>query len=485
MPSYPAIVTPSTPGVKTSGLVHGPHSPLIDTKRTCLRIAASDATVLLMGETGTGKEVFARFVHSGSPRAARPFVPVNCGAIPETLLESELFGYVKGAFTGAVAARLGRVGLAEGGTLFLDEIGELPLSLQVKLLRLLQERTYEPIGSSDSVAANFRLVAATNRDLAEEVRLGRFRSDLYYRLNVCPIRLPALRERRGDILALFHSFWARRGETRPVEPAVLQCLEAYAWPGNVRELENLVERVSVCTEGDVIRVADLPLTLRAPHLDALEGDEEGGAWMGAPPLQLASSGAQERASLPMVAAVPSPAGGGGASSGSGSGSLSGLPLGVGAGRRPDGGFAESSRAPEVDLGSANRSGAAATAERAPAPMGPDDSTSSAPSLGDMARILRTRGLAAAGVDPDAGPATGDATGARELDNTPTPILQFPIDLPTMLRELENRYINAALARTGSNKKEAAKLLGMGRTTLVEKLRRRSTDQRVPVVAEES
>jgi len=207
--------------------------------------------------------------------------------------------------------------------------------------------------------------------------------------------------------------------------------------------------------------------------------------MGAPPLQLASSGAQERASLPMVAAVPSPAGGGGASSGSGSGSLSGLPLGVGAGRRPDGGFAESSRAPEVDLGSANRSGAAATAERAPAPMGPDDSTSSAPSLGDMARILRTRGLAAAGVDPDAGPATGDATGARELDNTPTPILQFPIDLPTMLRELENRYINAALARTGSNKKEAAKLLGMGRTTLVEKLRRRSTDQRVPVVAEES
>jgi sigma-54 specific flagellar transcriptional regulator A len=476
MPSFPAMVTSSTSGVKTSGLVHGPHSPLIDTKRTCLRIAASDATVLLMGETGTGKEVFARFVHGGSPRAARPFVPVNCGAIPETLLESELFGYVKGAFTGAVAARRGRVGLAEGGTLFLDEIGELPLSLQVKLLRLLQERTYEPIGSSDSVAANFRLVAATNRDLAEEVRLGRFRSDLYYRLNVCPIRLPALRERRGDILALFHSFWARRGETRPVEPAVLQCLEAYAWPGNVRELENLVERVSVCTEGDVIRVADLPLAFWAPRLDALQGDDEGGASMGAPPLQLASSGRQERASLPMVAPAASPAGVVGGAD---------LPLGVGAGRRPDGAVAESSRATEVDVGFTSRTAGPTPVELAPAATGPGDSTSSAPSLGEMARALRARSLAAVGVDADAGPATGDATGSRELGSTPTPILQFPIDLPTMLRELENRYINAALARTGSNKKEAAKLLGMGRTTLVEKLRRRSTDQRVPVVAEES
>src|SRR5450432_576071 len=268
--ALPAVVTGTgTPGA-AFGLVHGPQSPLIDTKRTCARVAASDATVLLTGETGTGKEIFARFIHNQSPRAARSFVPVNCGAIPETLLESELFGYVKGAFTGAASSRKGRVAMAEGGTLFLDEIGELPLSLQVKLLRLLQERSYEPIGSSESVSANFRLITATNRDLADEVRAGRFRSDLYYRLHVCPVRLPALRERRGDIAPLFRFFWARRGETRPVEAAVMDCLSAYAWMGNVRELENLVERVSVCAEGDVIRLSDLPPGIRPVHLDGPE-----------------------------------------------------------------------------------------------------------------------------------------------------------------------------------------------------------------------
>ncbi len=458
MAQSPATVTSPTSGPKGSGLVHGPQSPLIDTKRTCLRIAASEATVLLMGETGTGKEVFARFIHAGSPRAARPFVPVNCGAIPETLLESELFGYVKGAFTGAVAARRGRVALAEGGTLFLDEIGELPLSLQVKLLRLLQERTYEPIGSSDSVPANFRLVAATNRDLADEVRLGRFRSDLYYRLNVCPIRLPALRERRTDIQPLFMSFWTRRGETRPVEAAVMQCLEGYAWPGNVRELENLVERVSVCAEGDVIRVADLPMTLRAPHLGTLHG--AGG-------IEAESDGAGTGGDL--------------------TGTLT-LQL---AGRHPA--APQAPNAGAYAQGSAERERALErTSEFLPPVPGPPASsvpmppsaTFSLPSLAEMASAMRAEGLAAASTMTSAMPAaTADGAGAldgaptEEHGNTPTPTLQFPIDLPTMLRELENRYINAALAKTGSNKKEAAKLLGMGRTTLVEKLRRRSTDQR--------
>ena len=458
MAQSPATVTSPTSGPKGSGLVHGPQSPLIDTKRTCLRIAASEATVLLMGETGTGKEVFARFIHAGSPRAARPFVPVNFGAIPETLLESELFGYVKGAFTGAVAARRGRVALAEGGTLFLDEIGELPLSLQVKLLRLLQERTYEPIGSSDSVPANFRLVAATNRDLADEVRLGRFRSDLYYRLNVCPIRLPALRERRTDIQPLFMSFWTRRGETRPVEAAVMQCLEGYAWPGNVRELENLVERVSVCAEGDVIRVADLPMTLRAPHLGTLHG--AGG-------IEAESDGAGTGGDL--------------------TGTLT-LQL---AGRHPA--APQAPNASAYAQGSAERERALErTSEFLPPVPGPPASsvpmppsaTFSLPSLAEMASAMRAEGLAAASTMTSAMPAaTADGAGAldgaptEEHGNTPTPTLQFPIDLPTMLRELENRYINAALAKTGSNKKEAAKLLGMGRTTLVEKLRRRSTDQR--------
>jgi sigma-54 specific flagellar transcriptional regulator A len=402
----------------SSGLVHAPNSTLVETKRTCGRIAASDATVLLTGETGTGKEVFARFVHGSSPRHGKAFVPVNCGAIPETLLESELFGFVKGAFTGAVAARRGRVSMAEGGTLFLDEIGELPLSLQVKLLRLLQERTFEPIGSSESLNANFRLIAATNRDLGEEVKAGRFRSDLYYRLHVCPIRLPALRERRGDIAHLFAHFWARRGETRAIEPAVMQCLENYAWPGNVRELENLVERVSVCAEGDIIRLADLPMGVRAPHLESVAEidilrDRFDGPASAAPASSLP-------AAVPMsIAAAPTPT----------------LPTSDIAPR--------SLESIAAELRSAGRM----------------------PPIGDVA----------IGVDADDDGSDDTRPLVIATGETPTPTLAFPIDLPTMLRDLENAYINAALAQTGSNKKEAARLLGMGRTTLVEKLRRRNTD----------
>jgi sigma-54 specific flagellar transcriptional regulator A len=399
-----------------SGLVHGPQSPLIETKRTCARIAASDATVLLTGETGTGKEVFARFIHTASPRISKPFVPVNCGAIPETLLESELFGYVKGAFTGAVAARRGRVSLAEGGTLFLDEIGELPLTLQVKLLRLLQERTFEPIGSSESVPANFRLIAATNRDLSEEVKAGRFRSDLYYRLHVCPIHLPSLRERSNDIAHLFAHFWGRRGETRPVESAVMQCLSGYAWPGNVRELENLVERVSVCAEGDVIRLADLPLGVRAPHLGAVD-------------------------TLPVRdALVPSD---------------------------------ETPMADPSVLMSMSTGGEPRPIEAVAAELRSALRSSSAPQAAPNGASIHAGGHRDADADADVG--AHDAAAAYPPGATPTPALQLPIDLPTMLRDLENAYINAALSHTGSNKKEAAKLLGMGRTTLVEKLRRRNTD----------
>src|SRR4051812_38741880 len=209
----------------SGGVVHGPTSPIVEGIRTCRRIAPSDATVLLTGETGTGKEVVARLLHAHSGRTNRQFVPVNCGATPEPPLERGLSGFVRGAFTGAISARGGGVALAEGGTLFLDEIGELPLALQVKLLRLLQERTYEPVGSSESVTANFRLIAATNRDLELEVKAGRFRRDLYYRLHVCPVGLPALRERPEDIGVLFNHFWRQRGEQRPIAPEVLRCLE--------------------------------------------------------------------------------------------------------------------------------------------------------------------------------------------------------------------------------------------------------------------
>jgi transcriptional regulator of acetoin/glycerol metabolism len=209
------------------GIICAVDSPIVDVIRACARIANSDATVLLTGETGTGKEVFARMVHTHSVRSKRPFVPVNCAAIPDALLESELFGYVRGAFTGAVGSRRGRVAMAEGGTLFLDEVGDLPLPLQVKLLRLLQNHSYEPVGSSESVTGDFRLVAATNRDSSEDVRAGRFRRDLYYRLHVCPLVLPPLRERRSDVAPLFFHFWHKHGETRAVAPAVLRHLENY------------------------------------------------------------------------------------------------------------------------------------------------------------------------------------------------------------------------------------------------------------------
>jgi sigma-54 dependent transcriptional regulator, flagellar regulatory protein len=338
-------------------IVHGPDSPAVEMLRSCHRIAGSQATVLVTGETGVGKEVVARLIHARSPRAGRPLVPVSCGAIPDALLESELFGHVKGAFTGAITSRRGRIAAADGGTLFLDEVGELPLGLQVKLLRVLQERTYEPVGSTEAVPADFRLIAATNRDLASEVEAGRFRRDLYYRLLVCPIEVPPLRERRGDLAHLFAHFWASLGETRPVEPAVMRLLEQHAWPGNVRELENLVERLSVLGEGPVIRVSDLPAHLR---------------------LQ--------------------------------------------------------------------------AGEPAPAPRSLTEPTAAEPL--DLPRPSFHRQPAVEPVSLD---------GAH------------PVDLPGMLRRIEDAYIDAALSRTHGNRKAAADLLGLQRTTLVEKLRRRNRE----------
>jgi sigma-54 dependent transcriptional regulator, flagellar regulatory protein len=345
-------------------LICAPGSPLEDLSRRCARIAASEATVLVLGETGTGKEVLARLVHQNSPRCDGPFVPVNCGAIPEALLESELFGHLKGAFTGAVSNRRGRLALAEGGTLFLDEIGELPLSLQVKLLRVLQDRSYEPIGSAQSVPANFRLVTATNRELKAEVEAGRFRQDLYYRLLVCPITLPPLRDRRGDIVPLFFHFWKARGEHRAVEPAALEILGAYDWPGNVRELENLVERLSVCSEGAVITASDL----------------------------------------------------------------------------------------RANFGSAPESRSRASASQRPATK-PTQATQTPPELWDPVEA-----------SPDSP--------------------QLPIDLPAFIRDIEERYITAALEQAGGNKRAAAELLGLQRTTLVEKLRRRTQRQVGPSTSSE-
>jgi DNA-binding NtrC family response regulator len=218
------------------------------------KAAAADTTVLVCGESGTGKEVMARAIHNLSRRADKPFIAVNCGAIPENLLESELFGHEKGAFTGAIASKPGKFTLADGGTIFLDEIGEMPLLMQVKLLRVIQERVVEPVGSTRTQKVDFRLIAATNRNLKEEIKTGRFREDLYYRLNIIPIDLPPLREREGDIVIMARSFLAyyndRYGCRYALTPENEVELQCHGWPGNVRELANAIERAVVLASGD-------------------------------------------------------------------------------------------------------------------------------------------------------------------------------------------------------------------------------------------
>jgi len=231
------------------------------------RVAPTEATVMILGETGTGKEVVARNIHYYSSRRDKPFVAVNCGAIPADLLESELFGHEKGAFTGALTQRKGRFELASGGTLFLDEVGDMPPDMQVKLLRVLQEQSFDRIGGVTSIEADVRIVAATHRDLEAMIETGTFREDLYYRLNVVPIEMPPLRDRREDIPLLISELNARlsgRGlSTKGVGDDALRAMLAYHWPGNVRELANLVERCSILAPGCEIELKDLPKRIQA------------------------------------------------------------------------------------------------------------------------------------------------------------------------------------------------------------------------------
>ncbi|MDI6711003.1 MAG: sigma 54-interacting transcriptional regulator [Bacillota bacterium] len=244
------------------GIVFTEDSPLVDVAKAASRVAKTDCTVLLEGESGVGKEVFARFIHQCSARCDGPFEAVNCGAIPETLFESEMFGHQKGAFTGALVARAGAFERAQGGTLFLDEVSEIPLTQQVKLLRAIQEGEVRRLGSKAPVKLNVRIIAATNRNLAAYVKDGRFRDDLYYRLNVVPLYIPPVRERKGDIALLLETilsqFNHKYGCNKLLSPDAIQALLAYAWPGNVREMINLIERLVIISPGNVIRLVDLP-----------------------------------------------------------------------------------------------------------------------------------------------------------------------------------------------------------------------------------
>lgn len=248
--------------LNTSGII-GQSTTLAEVFKILGKVAPTDSTVLVTGESGTGKELLVRALHANSRRADKPFVPINCGAIPKELLESELFGHEKGAFTHAIRSRPGRFELADGGTIFLDEIGEMELSLQVKILRVLQEKEIERVGGNGCKKVDVRIVAATNRDLEAEVEAGRFREDLYYRLNVIPLHLPPLRERGGDVLLLARHFLDHfcRKKCRPtlaLAPDTRRVLAAYAWPGNVRELENFMERLSILVDGAVVQPSELP-----------------------------------------------------------------------------------------------------------------------------------------------------------------------------------------------------------------------------------
>ena len=248
--------------LNTSGII-GQSTSLAEVFKILGKVAPTDSTVLVTGESGTGKELLVRALHANSRRADKPFVPINCGAIPKELLESELFGHEKGAFTHAIRSRPGRFEMADGGTIFLDEIGEMELSLQVKILRVLQEKEIERVGGTGCKKVDVRIVAATNRDLEAEVAAGRFREDLYYRLNVIPLHLPPLRQRGNDVLLLARHFlnhFCAKKDRHPMQldDTTRRILAAYAWPGNVRELENFMERLSILVDGDIVCTDDLP-----------------------------------------------------------------------------------------------------------------------------------------------------------------------------------------------------------------------------------
>ena len=349
------------------------------------QVAEHDSTVLILGESGTGKEVAARAIHDLSPRRQRPFVAVNCGAIPAELLESELFGHEKGAFTGAVATRKGRFEIAEGGTLFLDEIGDMSPTMQVKLLRVLQERIFERVGNHIQVRCNVRIIAATHRNLEDSILNGAFREDLYHRLNVFPIEMPALRTRIEDLPLLVRDFIAHnvaegRGQVQ-LSPLALAALSLYRWTGNVRELANLIERLSIVCSGRVAHVGDLPAKYRPSDWTAVTE-----------PPQI--SPAEQHSHLPT--------------------------------------------SPELlfgDEGIPELLSAGALLESAEPPrLGPHATT---PSAGADAGLL---------------PAAG-------------------IDLRAHLTQIERRLIEQALERANGTVAHAARLLGLRRTTLVEKLRK--------------
>lgn len=382
--------------LNTSGII-GQSTTLAEVFKVLAKVAPTDSTVLVTGESGTGKELLVRALHANSQRADKPFVPINCGAIPKELLESELFGHEKGAFTHAIRSRPGRFELADGGTIFLDEIGEMDLSLQVKILRVLQEKEIERVGGTGCKKVDVRIVAATNRDLEAEVAAGHFREDLYYRLNVIPLHLPPLRERGHDVLLLARHFLHHFCTKKARAPLLLdettrRILAAYAWPGNVRELENFMERLSILVDGNVVHMDDLPSKI----LDNV-GDVN---------------------SLPPV-------------------------------DEEDG---------SDSISVADAADKHAEMEMTPSRVEPvDHATAEHPSLSAVAQVARTPAVTQNG----------------EFLWPELKVLEaLGLNLKDFLDAVENRLIDEALSKADGVKNQAAEYLGIKRTTLIEKLKKR-------------
>lgn len=430
-------------------------------RQLILKVAPSESTVLLLGESGTGKEVIARAVHECSTRASGPFIPVNCGAIPGELLESELFGHEKGAFTGAISARKGRFEMAENGTLFLDEIGDMPLEMQVKLLRVLQERSFERVGGTKTIKCNVRIIAATHQHLEQKVAQGSFRMDLFYRLNVFPIEVAPLRERADDIEALVSRF-VKTFETEQrvsvrLMPDAIAHLKRHPWPGNVRELGNLVERLTILFPNEDVYAADLPPKYQAealgiaPRPDAPtlpETDDLFSLAAASDAEQLAQSGINP----PAGAEHPRDAGAAPDDLAAASlveGPVEGRVEGPVEGRVQDhvqGQLARSAAQPAAAIN---------------------------PQAEDLSELYAPPPLFSAEAAfpySNAFADGGEGAAAPWLPSAPV-TLDEPIDLKAHLVEVERALIMAALHKTEWINAQAAKLLGLQRTTLVEKMRK--------------
>jgi transcriptional regulator with GAF, ATPase, and Fis domain len=415
------------------------------------KVAATDSTVMVHGESGTGKELIARAIHQASPRKNRPMIPVNCGAIPEELLETELFGHEKGAFTNAIRDRVGRFEMADGGTIFLDEIGDMSPKLQVKLLRVIQEHEFERVGGDKTISVDIRIITATHVDLTRAVRDGRFREDLYYRLNVIPLTIPPLRDRSGDVPLLIDYFLARLRETRgskvtSLTDEVKSILMAYRWPGNVRELENLMERMVILADGPVLTKSDLPVRL------IQDVESRGPTPPQAAPSQPLSP-AQGSPASPACWAAPAP------------------PLPV----SPSGPLAQEDQGqPEPGP----------TPEEPGYPE-PDDDQASGPDFSKLSQVLNLD----PSEEPEAqitaleenSPAYGSLVEVKldqELVCLVEPILRFPesgVDLSSVMNRFEDRLIRSALKANHGVKNHAAKALGLNRTTFLEKLKKKGIE----------